>query len=148
MKFFRWFSKTPKKKRKKHLVLTSQHHDLKAIYERVNKEYFEGKVAVPITWFGRVRRPKSRFRFGSYNLKTSIVKVHRMLDHPEVPEYCVAFILYHEMLHHVLPPLKHKQGKRHIHHPAFVLREKQFREYALAEDFLKSFVRRQVYGRS
>jgi len=137
MRLFRWFSK----KRKTVLDETSHHHDLKAIYDQVNEEYFEGKVVIPITWFGScIKRPKVRFKFGSYNLRTNVVKVHRMLDHPSVPYYCVAFILYHEMLHHVLPPLRFKRGKRRIHHAAFVLREKEFREYALAQNFLKEYV--------
>jgi hypothetical protein len=63
-----------------------------------------------------------------------------MLDHPEVPEYCVAFILYHEMLHHVLPPLKGKRGRRQIHHRAFTTKEKEFRDYALAQEFLDTHI--------
>jgi hypothetical protein len=144
MKLFRWFSK---KKPKARLSTHNHHHDLKLIYEQVNNDYFQGKVLLPVTWFGsRTRRPKRRFRFGSYNLQTTTVKIHRMLDDPSVPDYCVAFILYHEMLHHVLPPLKLKGGRRKIHHPAFVLREKEFREYALAQDFLKNMVK--THGRS
>ena len=145
MRLLRWFSK--KKKVVRRPIHTSQHHDLKAIFDRVNHDYFEGKVEVPITWFGsHTHRPRNRFRFGSYNLRTNVVKIHRMLDHPAIPEYCVAFILYHEMLHHVLPPLKVKRGRRQIHHQAFVLREKEFREYPQAQDFLKSLVKGQIHG--
>lgn len=118
------------------------HHNLKTIYSRVNHEYFEGKIDLPFTWNGsRTRRPRVRFRFGSYNLRTQHIKVHRMLDHPEVPECCVAYILYHEILHHVLPPIRRKRGVRHIHHEAFVLREKEFRDYALAQNTLKKIVK-------
>ena len=142
------------KKREKNLskrssISSSSHHNLEAIYTRINLEYFQGKIEVPIKWFGsRIRKPQSYFRFGSYNLRTHVVKIHRMLDHSQVPEYVVAFILYHEMLHHVLPPLRLSTGRRRIHHPAFVLREKQFREYVLAQDFLKSIVKGKHHGRS
>ncbi len=133
MKFLKWLF------RKKKITLhhRSTHHDLPAIYQRVNTEYFEGKVNLPFTWFGsQTRRPRVCFRFGLYNLQTGRVMVHRMLDDPSVPEYCVAFILYHEMLHHLMPPLKGRRGRRQIHHPAFVAKEKKFRDYALAQDFL------------
>lgn len=147
MKIFRWFSKRKIEPKANFAIAStdSRHHELKAIYDEVNETYFEGKVNLPITWFGsHEKRPKVRFRFGSYNLRTNVVKVHRMLDHPSVPRYCVAFILYHEMLHHVLPPLRFKRGRRRIHHTAFVLREKEFREYALAQQFLKDY----CHGRS
>lgn len=141
-RFFNWFLK---KKRKILLDQNSSYHDLKTIYNWVNTVYFEGKIDLPITWFGsREKRVRTRFRFGSYNSRTQIVKVHRMLDHPNVPQYCVAFILYHEILHHVLPPIKISRGKRKIHHRAFVLKEKEFQEYSLAKEFLKSL----VYGRA
>jgi hypothetical protein len=37
-------------------------HDLAAVYERVNREFFGGAVTAPITW-GRAARPGRRARF-------------------------------------------------------------------------------------
>ncbi len=135
MRLFNWFLK--KRSRKRKIDAGGNHHNLSAIYSKVNAEYFGGSVQIPVSWFGASgRKPRTYFRFGYYNLRTQEVKIHRMLDNPLVPEYCVAFILYHEMLHHILPPIRERGGKRKIHHSAFTAREKEFKHYAEAKQFL------------
>lgn len=150
-RLFLWLSGQKTKKRrfsrriqKKQVSLDQKgtYHNLQKIYDQVNSEYFAGKVNLPFTWFGKKNRmPRSRFTFGTYNLHSNLVKIHRMLDQPSVPKYCIAFILYHEMLHHILPPCKDWRGRRKIHHAAFIKKEKEFREYKLAQAFLKQMTR-------
>jgi hypothetical protein len=53
------------------------------------------------------------------------------LDAAFVPRYFVEYIVYHEMLHHVLPP-RLQNGRRELHGPAFVARERQFENYQAA----------------
>ena len=116
-----------------------QHYHLKEIYNRLNNHYFEGALDIPITWFGsRMSRPKTRVILGSYHPHKKMIKVNRILDHAHIPSYFVSYIVYHEMLHHVLPPIIQKNRRRQIHHQAFNDREKEFRDYALALEFSKS----------
>lgn len=112
-----------------------EHYHLKEIYDQLNEKYFDNKLDLPITWFGnKFIIPRRVVRLGSYHQHTQMIKIHRLLDQAHVPHHMVAFIVYHEMLHHVLPPIVGR-GKRKIHHKAFNEREKQFEEYALAKEF-------------
>lgn len=123
---------------RRNVLLSEQgeHHDLKEIYQEINILYFEKKLQLPITWFGqKLHLPRSRIRLGSYNQRTRLIKIHKLLDHPSVPRYFISYIVYHEMLHHVLPPLKGKKGRRRVHHREFKEREKQFQDYAKAREF-------------
>lgn len=114
-------------------------YNLKEIYDEINARYFEDKLALGITWVGNGRsKPRRRVMFGSYNQRTQLIKIHRRLDEPHVPKHFVSYVVYHEMLHHVLPPIKGKRGKRSIHHSEFLDREKMFHEYALAKEYSKS----------
>ncbi len=111
-------------------------YNLREIYERINAQYFDGKLALKIAWVGnRYSRPRTRVLFGSYDPYKKVIKIHRRLDQAHVPEYFISYVVYHEMLHHILPPVPARRGRRKIHHPAFLAKEKEFQEYAQAEAF-------------
>ncbi len=113
-----------------------EHHNLKELYDKINSQYFEGKLDLPITWAGSKKSmPRTHVMFGSYNQRTTLIKIHRRLDQAHVPEHFVSFIIYHEMLHHVLPPIIEKNRRRKVHHPKFTEQEKRFQDYALAKAF-------------
>lgn len=139
-KFFKSFlpsrKAAPSKPRRQLLKHQGDHYNLKEILTKINAQYFENKLNLPITWFGNKNRwPKTRIILGSYNQQNGLIKINRLLDQAHVPDHFVSFIVYHEMLHHVLPPLQRKSRGRRIHHRAFVEREKQFKDYALAKQF-------------
>lgn len=116
--------------------LRGEVYDLKEIYDRVNERYFEGKLALKICWVGnRQSMPRRKVMFGSYNQEKQLIKIHRRLDQSHVPSHFIDFIVYHEMLHHVLPPIRKLFRRRQIHHAAFRAREKQFEHYALVQQF-------------
>lgn len=120
--------------------LSGEVHDLREIYDRMNALYFEGALDLPIQWFGNKQTSvRTRITLGSYNHQTQQIKIHRILDQAHIPKYFIDSIVYHEMLHHVLPPIRRRRGRRHIHHTAFVARERQFQQHALAQEFSKSF---------
>ncbi len=135
LKFFFPLLRKKLKKRRTLLRSDGEHYDLKGIYDRINTEYFENSLNLNITWFGNKHRvPRSSVRLGSYNPNTKIIKIHRLLDRKQIPGYFVSFVIYHEMLHHILPPVK-LGGRRQIHHAEFKKREKQFQDYALSKNF-------------
>lgn len=115
-------------------------HDLAEIYETVNVRYFGAKLDLRITWFGRGSIPRTRILYGSYRHDRKEVRVNRILDQERVPRSVVEFIVYHEMLHHVLPPKRGKNGRRSIHHRAFKEREQEFEDFAEAKFFLSGFL--------
>jgi hypothetical protein len=111
------------------------HHDLAEIYEAVNARYFESAVDAHITW-GRAagsgrRRARRSIKLGSYTSRDRLIRVHPALDAAFVPRLFVEYIVYHEMLHQVIPP-KSQRGRRDLHGPNFKARERQFIGYAEA----------------
>ena len=115
------------------LITQGTFYDLKEIYRDVNAEYFDNRLNLKITWYGEcTRRRKRRITFGQYEESLKLIKVHRLLDNPSIPEYLLAFIVYHEMLHHVCPAYVDEAGIHRIHSKEFKEKERQFRHYALA----------------
>jgi predicted metal-dependent hydrolase len=131
-----------RRKRSRHSSLRSaskiqmqgEHYDLKAIYDMLNQDYFKNKLNVEITWFGSANRKARRHRkLGLFCFKTNRIKIHRLLDQPHFPPYFISYVVYHEMLHSVCPPVKAKRGRYRIHHPDFKMREQEFADYAMAK---------------
>jgi hypothetical protein len=113
-----------------------KHHDLYVLFARLNARYFGGEVSARIDWArmsrgqGRSRRRHS-IKLGSYRGPDPLIRVHPVLDAAWVPAFFVEYIVYHEMLHHVIPmPLQN--GRRRLHGRDFRARERQFHDYDLA----------------
>lgn len=135
-----------KRSRRIPLEAHGKHHDLLALFHELNERYFGGSVHALITWGKRSRRPKgsrsrprATIKLGSYASNERLIRVHPALDRAWVPRYFVAYVVYHEMLHHVVPARSAGRGNRHaplarreLHPPEFVEREKQFRHYERA----------------
>jgi len=152
------FSKWLKKRlpaRPSPLYSKGSFYDLDQMYEEVNQEYFDQKLDLKITWFGSAKRAAFRVRrLGLYDQRQQLIKIHRLLDNALFPSFFVSYVIYHEMLHHVCPPVHGKRGRRKVHHAAFYQRERQFRDYALARKWEKENLHRILnckepsYGRS
>jgi hypothetical protein len=111
-----------------------EHYDLQAIYDVLNEDYFKNQLKLTIRWFSSAERKARRHRkLGIFCFKTNCIKIHRLLDKPHFPPYFISYVVYHEMLHSVCPPVKAKRGRYQIHHSDFKMREKQFAEYAVAK---------------
>lgn len=111
-------------------------HDLVAILGELNEEYFGGALSdVLVTWSRRTPRQGERVRksikLGSYSAVERLVRIHPVLDKPWVPRYFVAYIIYHELLHHVIPALP-SNGRSRLHPPEFMRREREFRHFERA----------------
>lgn len=107
-------------------------YDLRAVFDRLNDEYFQGGITAEIGW-GRSpsRRRRKSIRLGVYDHQTREIRIHPALDRAEVPAFFVDFIVFHEMLHQLFP--SPPGSSRRVHHPrAFRDREKAFPLYAAA----------------
>lgn len=154
------YKKKPKvrvARRKIRITSQGMHFDLKQRLAFVLENYLQGKVdAIPsITWFGSKTRVATRRRLlGVYFPTTHMIKIHRVLDHAEVPEYFVDYVIYHEVLHALHPPTKKRGEKRKIHHSTFKSVEKQFPLYKQVKEWEKQNKHRLLtitessYGRS
>ena len=120
----------PQRPRKVVLRTAGLVHDLKKVFDRLNQEYFEGSLEARITWGPAPRRtrPRRSIKMGSFAVEDRIIRIHPLLDDTKVPEYFVAWVCFHEMLHG-----KHgveKRGNRRcFHSKAFSEEEKTFRDY-------------------
>ena len=50
-------------------------YNLKEMLLSLNKEYFDEKLELKITWFGRGKIGRTRLLFGSYDAKLKLIKV-------------------------------------------------------------------------
>jgi hypothetical protein len=121
-------------------------HDLLAIFEALNDKYFGGTVDALITWGKAGHRraaQRSTVKLGSYSAVERLIRVHPVLDRPWVPRYFVSYIVYHEMLHHVIPA-DIDSGRRILHPKAFLDRESLFRDYERSLAWEKAHIRRML----
>src|SRR5208283_1840411 len=104
-------------------------YDLLAIFEQLNEEYFDSKLTSVITWgAGSSRKTVRKRTLGSYSNHNNIIRINPVLDRKTVPEYYIAFVVYHEMLHAALGIME-KDGRRSVHTRAFRERERLFKYY-------------------
>ncbi|MBW8873608.1 MAG: hypothetical protein JF614_01475 [Acidobacteria bacterium] len=119
--------------------------DLRQLRDDLNERYFEGRLAVEITWgksavsprqpAQRCRHSASSLQLGSYSYEDRLIRVHRVLDDPAVPRYVVEAVVYHELLHADMPP-EVRGGKRYFHTPEFRRRERLYRNLGRAERWI------------
>jgi hypothetical protein len=107
-------------------------HDLLDTLGRLNARYLGGSVDdVLITW-GRRTRPvagaRHTIKLGSYSTSERLIRIHPVLDRAWVPRYFLAYVVYHELLHHVLPPTL-EGGRSIVHSVEFLRREREYRYY-------------------
>jgi hypothetical protein len=133
-----------RRKRNSPLITRGKHHDLLALFEQLNNRYFDGSVNALITWGKRStskQRHRRTIKLGSYSAVDRLLRVHPALDQRWVPRYFVAYIVYHEMLHHVIPGSR-GLGRVNLHPPEFKEREKEFRHFDRAMEWEKRHVAR------
>ncbi len=131
------------------LPITTQgaSHDVLTIFNSLNTKYFGGTVDALITW-GRVgsRRnatgSRRSIKLGSYSASERLIRVHPALDRAWVPRYFVSYIVYHEMLHHVIPAVETRGGRRTLHPPHFMERESMFHNFDRAMEWERRHIHR------
>jgi predicted metal-dependent hydrolase len=115
--------------------------DLRELRDTLNERYFEGRLTAEITWGKastggcRSRRRSASLQLGSYSYEDRLIRIHRVLDNPNVPRYVVEAVVYHELLHADMPP-EIRGGKRQFHTPEFRRRERLYRNLTKAESWI------------
>ncbi|MFQ5729069.1 MAG: SprT-like domain-containing protein [Waddliaceae bacterium] len=113
-------------------------YNLKSFMNDLNKEYFDDKLNLNITWFGKKSQcNRSQVTFGMYYDSLKLIKINRLLDNPTIPEHFVTYVVYHEMLHHACPSYCDENGRNHIHNKEFKMWEMKFRDFHKAQEWIK-----------
>ncbi|PYL09770.1 MAG: hypothetical protein DME34_01805 [Verrucomicrobia bacterium] len=124
-----------------------KHFDLRVIFEQLNERYFRGRLRGYEVMWGRRRkhRPRDYFIFGTIQEQDRVIRIHPSLDQPFVPIWFLRYVLYHEMLHSVVPDEPLSRGRRRVHTEEFNRLERSFRGYHRArrweEENLARFLR-------
>ena len=105
-------------------------YDLDSMLDEMLRESFPGVSRPCIRWGNRISKRRRRsIRLGSYYRPTTTIRIHPLLNSPEVPRYFVQSILFHELLHHVLGAAHDRRFHRH---------ERTFRYHREARDWLRA----------
>jgi len=112
-------------------------YDLDKMFTKLNRAYFGGRLEKPtLTWSQR----RTRRILGHHDPVHETIVISKTLDSPEVPEWFVEYILYHEMLH-IKHPARLIKGRRYYHTSAFRLDERKFPYYDQAQKWLERLAR-------
>lgn len=141
--FSRHRGKVPRKELRLKLEPVGETCDLRQVAETLNQAYFGGRLKVDITW-GKAsigpahchRGGTATIQLGSYSYDDRLVRIHRVLDRPDVPRYVVEAVVYHELLHAAMPPVV-QEGRRFYHTPEFRRRERLFAAFERADRWVK-----------
>jgi len=129
-------------------LLQPQGHyfDLEAIYHDLNQRYFVNRVQAHITWSRRPpQRRRTSIRFGSYQERDRLIRIHRLLDQSFVPRYVVENVVFHEMLHQLIPR-QYMHGRWYVHPPEFRRQERRFLYHQQAEQWQRQHLDRLLRG--
>ncbi len=109
-------------------------YDLDSLFDELRDRFFGPLLPKPR--LGWSRRP-SRTLLGHFDHAHNAIILSSWLDRPEVPQFVVEYVLYHEMLH-MKHPVEHRRHRRSVHTPAFREEEKNYPRLAEAKAWLKS----------
>jgi hypothetical protein len=111
-----------------------KYFDVRAIFDQLNARYFRGRLRNYKVLWGRRRRhrPRDHFVFGTIQEEDRVIRINPLLDQPFVPLWFLKYVLYHEMLHSVVPDEVLPGGRRRVHTEEFNRREQQYRGYKRA----------------
>jgi hypothetical protein len=112
-----------------------RYFNLRAVFNKLNASYFGNKLKGYTVVWGRRRkqRPRESIVFGTIQEEDRIIRIHPLLDRSFVPQWFLEYVMYHEMLHAVVPDRYDEQGRRQIHHEGFYERERKFRWFRRAK---------------
>ncbi len=103
-------------------------YDLQQLFDQLNQQYFKNSLYCTIGWG---KKPSCRYlqratarkmlrsiQLGSYDLHANHIRIHPRLDTSLVPKYYISWVIFHEMVHCAIPPVK-RNGKMLYHSSKF-----------------------------
>jgi hypothetical protein len=119
---------------------SGRHHDLGHHLDQQNLAHFGGRFEAKIGWALRAGSMGRRtIRLGSWHAPARLIRIHPILDHKDVPDFVIGFVVFHEMLHgrfHV----ERSDGRRVVHGPAFRTAERAHPDFERADRWIAEHV--------
>jgi len=118
------------------------YYDLGKIVEKIMREYTGQVPGITITWRKR-SSGKNSITWATFRDlgNGGLIRVNKVLDDPGVPRFVIESIIYHELLHHLIPPEARGRGN-HPHTSRFKASLKKFPDIDEAEKWKKDFFSR------
>ena len=108
-------------------------HDLEAIFERLNHQFFDGLLGMPrLGW----SRSPSRSMLGHFDPSHNAIIISRIFDQPGRSALALEYVMFHEMLH-LRHPVDHAGARRRVHTREFREAEKKFPQLKEVKEILK-----------
>jgi predicted metal-dependent hydrolase len=123
----------PSKRSLSRYVPRGKYYNLQEIFDRLNRDFFSGEISPVRTGWSLTR---SYRRLGFYDDRRKLLVISRVFDHKKVPEQVIRFLVYHEMLHIIIPE-RMGRHRRILHSAEFRRREKQFPGFHEIEVWIK-----------
>jgi hypothetical protein len=106
---------------------------LDEVFDRINREYFDGLLGCPqLGW----SRTPSRGMLGHFDPAHNAIIISRIFDRLEVPALALDYVMFHEMLH-LRYPVEHAGARRCVHTREFKEAEKKFPGVREAKEIIK-----------
>ena len=107
--------------------------NLEEIFERLNREHFNGLLGRPLLGWSR---RCSRSMLGHFDPSHNAIVVSRIFDDVRQPLLALEYVMFHEMLH-LRYPVDHKGVRRRVHTREFRQAERTFPKLTEAKELLK-----------
>ena len=102
---------------------------LASLAAEVHRTYFYKYPPLPVRWGQQITRKRRRsIRLGSYNHLTTEIRIHPLLNAPDVPAFFIQSVIFHEYLHHVLGA---------AHNSRFHKEERKFGYYRESKEWIR-----------
>jgi hypothetical protein len=102
---------------------------LQSLAAEVHRTYFYKYPPLPVRWGQQISRKRRRsIRLGSYNHHTAEIRIHPILNAPNIPAFFIQSVIHHEYLHHVLGA---KHNRKFHHH------ERQFHYHRESQEWIR-----------
>ena len=109
-----------------------EHYNLDELFERLNREHFDGLMGRPQLGWSRGR---SRSLLGHFDPSHNAIIISRILDQTGLA-IALEYVMFHEMLH-LQHPVEHGGARRRVHTREFREAEKKFPRLKEAKELLK-----------
>jgi hypothetical protein len=108
-------------------------HNLAEVFDRLNREFFDGLLGCPqLGW----SRGVSRGMLGHFDPAHNAIVISRIFDRATVPGIALDYVMFHEMLH-LQHPVEHSGARRRVHTREFREAERKFPRRREAREIIK-----------
>jgi hypothetical protein len=119
--------------RSRRLPPRGEHYDLEDVLEKVRRQHVRELKSQPeVAWTRRAHRTLMGKWIPNPPPHANLILVNRLLDCETVPAYYLEFIVFHELLHELMP-ISRSCGRWVHHPPEFRRRERRFPHFDRAQ---------------